>query len=368
MVGTPSGCSRCWCDRSIGPRSCRVLDGRDDRSTRHRAGGPGRPSSRWAWISTAQPPKAARYQFALAAARARNNRRSNPAARSDRPPPHLEPKEFATRARWLPTSEGSHRPHLQLGGRALLVSLLRSPTTPSRTPSGPSGITARKPRWCRSWRRLTDAHAYPPEHAHRDGPRRHDQVAPPPQRTHYAESLQAPHKQLVGSSSPPTCPTSRSLGGSGSCSHRSGPACPPEHDLALCRAARAHSPPAGPNGGATFARYPVQYPLGKVCCDDGISDQSGQWWSGDQRCPAAWGGGEQRPAHRGRAGRPPAVRPVVLPPPRPLEDLARLWPPMARRRNCVASSMSRRGVAGRGDHRRRAWSCPRSAVLPAAGR
>jgi len=52
------------------------------------------------------------YQFALAAARARNNRRAIRQLEAIGPPPHLEPKEFRdARPGGLPTSEGWRTGH-----------------------------------------------------------------------------------------------------------------------------------------------------------------------------------------------------------------------------------------------------------------
>ena len=46
------------------------------------------------------------YQFALAAAHARNSRRAIRQLEAIGPPPHLEPRQFATRGRWVATSAG----------------------------------------------------------------------------------------------------------------------------------------------------------------------------------------------------------------------------------------------------------------------
>ena len=85
----------------------------------------------------------------------------------------------------------------------------------------------------------------------------------------------------------------------------------------------------------------------------------------DQRCPAPGGGGEQRPAHRGRAGRTRPVRPAGRTPPRTAGGPG---PGSGRRRGDDGSAhrrCQRCGVAGRGDRRRRGGRVDDRAVRPA---
>jgi pimeloyl-ACP methyl ester carboxylesterase len=140
------------------------------------------------------------YRFALAAAHARNNRRAIRQLEAIGPPPHLEPRQFATRSRWAANFGGVRTGHTHSAlARGLLVSLLRSPDySLADTVRAFRGITAAQA-------------ALLPELAALDLPRmlprldtpivmaqgRHDQVAPPSVAERYAESLQAPHKQLV---------------------------------------------------------------------------------------------------------------------------------------------------------------------------
>ena len=68
------------------------------------------------------------YQFALAAAHARNNRRAIRQLEAIGPPPHLEPRQFATRGRWAANFGGVRTGHTYNSmARGLLASLLRSP-------------------------------------------------------------------------------------------------------------------------------------------------------------------------------------------------------------------------------------------------
>jgi pimeloyl-ACP methyl ester carboxylesterase len=140
------------------------------------------------------------YQFALAAARARNNRRAIRQLEAIGPPPHLEPKEFATRARWVANFGGVRTGHTYNSvARALLVSLLRSPDySPADTVRAIRGITAAQAALVPELAALDLTHTL----TRLNTPivmaqGRHDQVAPPSAAEHYAESLQAPHKQLV---------------------------------------------------------------------------------------------------------------------------------------------------------------------------
>ena len=140
------------------------------------------------------------YRFALAAARERNHRRAIRQLEAVGPPPHLEPRQFATRARWTANFGGVRTGHTYNSmARGLLTSLLRSPDYSLADTA-------------RTLRRITAAQAaLVPELAALDLAHtltrlgtpvvmvqgRHDQVAPPSAAERYAESLQAPHKQLV---------------------------------------------------------------------------------------------------------------------------------------------------------------------------
>jgi pimeloyl-ACP methyl ester carboxylesterase len=140
------------------------------------------------------------YDFALAAARQRGNRRATRQLQAIGPPPHLDAKQFATRVRWATNFGGV------TGGetyatlvRGLLASLVRSPDYSAadviRTIRGISATQA----------------ALLPELAAMDLARtlprlevpvvmvqgRHDQVAPGGAAQRYASSLQAPSKRLV---------------------------------------------------------------------------------------------------------------------------------------------------------------------------
>jgi pimeloyl-ACP methyl ester carboxylesterase len=140
------------------------------------------------------------YDFAVAAARQRGNRRATRQLKAIGPPPHLTTKQFATRVRWATNfgavTTGATYTTL---ARELLTSLVRSPDYSAgdvlRTVRG---ITA------------TQA-ALLPELATMDLARtlprlevpvvmvqgRHDQVAPGEAAQRYATSLQAPSKQFV---------------------------------------------------------------------------------------------------------------------------------------------------------------------------
>ena len=140
------------------------------------------------------------YDFALAAARQRGNRRATRQLQAIGPPPHLISKQFATRVRWA-TNFGGVTTSETYGSlaRGLLASLVRSPDYSAgdviRTVRG---ITA------------TQA-ALLPELAAMDLARtlprlevpvvmvqgRRDQVAPGAAAQRYASSLQAPGKRLV---------------------------------------------------------------------------------------------------------------------------------------------------------------------------
>lgn len=140
------------------------------------------------------------YQFALATAHARKNRRAIRQLEAIGPPPHLEPEQFATRGRWATNFGGVHSGHTYHSMvRSLLISLLRSPdyslADAVRTIRGMTAAQA----------------ALLPELAALDLMRtltrlstpivmvqgRHDQVTPSSAAERYAELLEAPSKQLV---------------------------------------------------------------------------------------------------------------------------------------------------------------------------
>ena len=140
------------------------------------------------------------YDFALAGARQRGNRRAIRQLQAIGPPPHLSPDQFATRVRWAATFGGvtTGETYGTLA-RGLLASLVRSPDYKAadviRTLRGISATQA----------------ALLPELATMDLARtlprlevpvvmvqgRHDQVAPGAAAQRYASSLQAPGKRLV---------------------------------------------------------------------------------------------------------------------------------------------------------------------------
>jgi pimeloyl-ACP methyl ester carboxylesterase len=140
------------------------------------------------------------YQFALATGHARNSRRAIRQLEAIGPPPHLEPRRFATRARWVANFGGVRTGHTYNSmARGLLASLLRSPDySLADTVRTFRGITAAQA-------------ALLPELAALDLPHRltrlempimmvqgrRDQVAPPSAAERYAGLLEAPHKRLV---------------------------------------------------------------------------------------------------------------------------------------------------------------------------
>jgi pimeloyl-ACP methyl ester carboxylesterase len=140
------------------------------------------------------------YEFALATARARKNRRAIRQLEAIGPPPHLEPQQFATRARWATNFRGVRSGHTYNSvARSLLSSLLRSPDY-----SLADAV--------RTFRGITAAQAaLLPELSALDltdrltrlnSPivmvqGRHDQVAPASSAERYAELLEAPSKRLV---------------------------------------------------------------------------------------------------------------------------------------------------------------------------
>ncbi len=140
------------------------------------------------------------YQFALETAQARNNRRAIRQLQAIGPPPHLEPTQFARRARWAANFGGVRTGHTYNSiGRSLLASLLRSPDySPADTVRALRGITASQAALLPELAALDLTHTL----TRLNTPiviaqGRHDQVAPPSAAQRYAELLQAPSKQLV---------------------------------------------------------------------------------------------------------------------------------------------------------------------------
>ena len=140
------------------------------------------------------------YQFALEAAHARNNRRAIRQLEAIGPPPHLEPRQFATRARWAANFGGVRTGHTYNSmARGLLLSLLRSPDySLADTVRAFRGMTAAQAALLPELAAIDLPHALP----RLDTPivmaqGRHDRVAPPAAAERYAELLEAPSKQLV---------------------------------------------------------------------------------------------------------------------------------------------------------------------------
>jgi pimeloyl-ACP methyl ester carboxylesterase len=140
------------------------------------------------------------YQFALATAQARNNRRAIRQLEAIGPPPHLEPRQFGTRARWVANFGGVRTGHTYNSiGRGLLASLLRSPDySLADTVRAIRGITAARAALVPELAALDLTHTL----TRLNTPivmaqGRHDQVAPPSAAERYAHLLEAPHKQLV---------------------------------------------------------------------------------------------------------------------------------------------------------------------------
>ncbi len=140
------------------------------------------------------------YEFALAAARARQNRRAVRQLAAIGPPPHLTPEGFATRGRWAINFGG-----VRIGqtynsmARGLLASLLRSPDySLADAVRAIRGITATTAAVLPELEALDLTDALP----RLDCPvvmvqGRHDQVAPGSAAERYAEVLTAPSKQFV---------------------------------------------------------------------------------------------------------------------------------------------------------------------------
>jgi pimeloyl-ACP methyl ester carboxylesterase len=140
------------------------------------------------------------YQFALTTAHAGNNPRAIRQLEAIGPPPHLEPRQFATRARWATNFGGVRTGHTHNSmARGLLVSLLRSPDySLADTVRTIRGITAARAALLPELAALDLAHTL----TRLNTPivmaqGRHDQVAPPSAAERYAELLEAPSKQLV---------------------------------------------------------------------------------------------------------------------------------------------------------------------------
>ncbi len=140
------------------------------------------------------------YDFALAAARQRGNRRATRQLEAIGPPPHLTAKQFATRVRWATNFGGvtTGETYATLA-RGLLASLVRSPDYSAgdviRTIRG---ITATQAALLPELATMDLAATLP----RLDVPvvmvqGRHDQVAPGAAAQQYASALQAPGKQLV---------------------------------------------------------------------------------------------------------------------------------------------------------------------------
>jgi pimeloyl-ACP methyl ester carboxylesterase len=140
------------------------------------------------------------YEFALAAARSRNNRRAIRQLEAIGPPPHLRAKQLVTRARWDADFGGVRRGHTYGSmSRNLAISLLRSPDY----------SLADTVRTIRGFTAAPDALL--PELATLDLPHtltelstpivlvqgRHDQVTPAAVAQRYADLLRAPSKELV---------------------------------------------------------------------------------------------------------------------------------------------------------------------------
>jgi pimeloyl-ACP methyl ester carboxylesterase len=140
------------------------------------------------------------YEFALATAQARKVGRAIRQLQAIGPPPHLEPKEFATRARWTSNFGGmrSGQSYNSMA-RSLLLSLLRSPDySPADAVRTFRGITVARAALLPELAALDLTHAL----TRLDSPivmvqGRHDQVAPASSAERYAKLLEAPSKQLV---------------------------------------------------------------------------------------------------------------------------------------------------------------------------
>jgi pimeloyl-ACP methyl ester carboxylesterase len=140
------------------------------------------------------------YEFALAAARTRKNRRAIRQLEAIGPSPHLQPEKFATRARWAANFGGVRHGHTYNSMvRSLLFSLLRSPDySPADVVRTIRGMTAAPAALLPELAALDLTHTL----TRLNTPivmvqGRHDQVAPASPAERYAELLEAPSKQLV---------------------------------------------------------------------------------------------------------------------------------------------------------------------------
>ena len=140
------------------------------------------------------------YEFALAAAQARQNHRAVRQLKRIGPAPHLTPEGFMTRARWAANFGG-----VRIGqtynsmARGLLASLLRSPDySLADAVRAIRGITATTAALVPELETLDLTDTLP----HLNCPvvmvqGRHDQIAPASAAERYAELLTAPGKQFV---------------------------------------------------------------------------------------------------------------------------------------------------------------------------
>jgi pimeloyl-ACP methyl ester carboxylesterase len=140
------------------------------------------------------------YQFSLATAQARNNRKAVRQLQAIGPPPHLDPRAFGTRARWAADFGGIRTGHTYNSmNRSLLLSLLRSPDySLADTVRTFRGVMAAQAALVPELAALDLTHTL----TRLNTPivmvqGRHDQIAPPSVAERYAELLQAPSKQLV---------------------------------------------------------------------------------------------------------------------------------------------------------------------------
>src|SRR5262249_48816435 len=140
------------------------------------------------------------YRFALTTAHTRNNRRAARQLEAIGPPPHLEAKQFTTRARWAANFGGMRTGHTYNSiGRSLLVSLLRSPDySLADTVRTIRGVTVVQAALLPEVAALDLTHTL----TRLNSPivmvqGRHDQVAPAAPAQRYAELLEAPSKRLV---------------------------------------------------------------------------------------------------------------------------------------------------------------------------
>jgi pimeloyl-ACP methyl ester carboxylesterase len=140
------------------------------------------------------------YDFALTTARQRGNRRAIRQLEAIGPPPHLDAKQFTTRARWTANFGGVvHGASFASGLRDLLASLVRSPDYPAtaliRAIRGISAsVTALLPQLASTDLVTTIPRLEVPIVLAQG---RLDQVAPGHATQRFHDSLTAPDKQLV---------------------------------------------------------------------------------------------------------------------------------------------------------------------------